>query len=359
MRKEIDFRYLKVDIQSKGVRIIRGDKGRVGGAGPAGSKIFLFGNTVANVPTLGKFVKESPYSVELEAGRGVLKYEGEEIVEVESPLPKFYNLKTEKGIPYNKIALLHGKDCLATTPVQSCIYWDTPERCKFCGIELSKIKGVTKAVKKPGEIAEVAEAAKRLDNVTHVTLTIGTLKGADKGIRVLARCASAIKDRTGLPVHVQFEPPDELGFIEDLYASGVDTVGVHIESFDKRVLREIVPAKARIGIKRFVETWKKCVEIFGENQVSSFIIVGLGEDDNSVIEGSKILADLGVYPFVLSLRPIPGTYMEDEVPAGFERMKRIYEEVAMIIKERGLSWRRSKAGCVRCRACSALDVFEE
>ena len=27
------------------------------------------------------------------------------------------------------------------------------------------------------------------------------------------------------------------------------------------------------------------------------------------------------------------------------------------IKESGLSWKRSKAGCVKCRACSALDVF--
>jgi len=39
-------------------------------------------------------------------------------------------------------------------------------------------------------------------------------------------------------------------------------------------------------------------------------------------------------------------------------MKRLYEEVAILIKESGLSWRRSKAGCVKCRACSALDIFE-
>jgi len=92
--------------------------------------------------------------------------------------------------------------------------------------------------------------------------------------------------------------------------------------------------------------------------VSSFIIVGLGETDGSIIEGSRILADLGVYPFVLSLRPIPGSNLENEVPPRFKRMKRLYEEVSMILKEGGLSWRRSKAGCVRCRACSALDIFE-
>ena len=71
--------------------------------------------------------------------------------------------------------------------------------------------------------------------------------------------------------------------------------------------------------------------------MSSFIIVGLGENDRSVIEGSRILADLGVYPFVLSLGPIPGSDLENEVPPWFERMKRIYEEVSIIIREGGLS----------------------
>jgi biotin synthase-related radical SAM superfamily protein len=174
-----------------------------------------------------------------------------------------------------------------------------------------------------------------------------------------------IKDLTGLPIHAQFEPPADPKFIEDLHTNGVDTVGVgvdtvgvHIESFDEDVLRKMAPAKARIGLDRFIETWKKSVEIFGENQVSSFLIAGLGEDDRSIIEGSRILADLGVYPFILSLRPIPGSDLENEVLPGFDRMKRMYEEVSMIIKEGGLSWRRSRAGCVRCRACSALDVFE-
>ena len=39
-------------------------------------------------------------------------------------------------------------------------------------------------------------------------------------------------------------------------------------------------------------------------------------------------------------------------------MMRLYEEFSMILKEGVLLWKRSKAGCVRCRACSALDVFE-
>ncbi|RZN68948.1 MAG: MSMEG_0568 family radical SAM protein [Candidatus Methanolliviera hydrocarbonicum] len=357
MIEKMNTKDLKIDLQSNGIRVLAGNKGRKGGAGPAGSNMFIFGNTVTSAPTFAKFVSKSPYSIELEGERGILRRGDKEITKVRVPRPRFYDLKTKDGIPHKKIALLHGEDCLATTVVQRCIYWNTPERCKFCGIELSK--EVTLEVKKPEELAEVAEAAKRLDGVTHTTLTTGTIRERDKGIEMLSKCASAIKDSAGISVHVQFEPPKDLACIEDLYENGVDTVGIHIESFDKEVLGYIAPAKAKIGIERYVEAWKRSVDIFGENQVSSFIIAGLGESDESIIDGSKILSDLGVYPFVLPLSPIPGTYLEDEVPPSFKRMKNIYEAVSNTIKDANLSWKKSKAGCVRCRACSALDVFEE
>lgn len=38
--------------------------------------------------------------------------------------PKFYDLTTSEGIPYEKIAKLHGSSVLATTVVQTCIRYD-------------------------------------------------------------------------------------------------------------------------------------------------------------------------------------------------------------------------------------------
>jgi hypothetical protein len=36
----------------------------------------------------------------------------------------------------------------------------------------------------------------------------------------------------------------------------------------------------------------------------------------------------------------------------------IYEQAAALLEASGLSWRKSKAGCVRCGACSGLPDFE-
>jgi putative N-acetyltransferase (TIGR04045 family) len=45
-------------------------------------------------------------------------------------------------------------------------------------------------------------------------------------------------------------------------------------------------------------------------------------------------------------------------PPDPEIMKDIYTAVGRILKKKGLSQRQSKAGCVRCGACSALPLYE-
>jgi radical SAM protein (TIGR04043 family) len=353
----VEAKDLKVDLLCLGARVTGLEKGRKAGAGPAAGGMFCFGETVANVATQSWFVAESPYHVELENGRYILKRDGARVTEVHVPPARFHALTTREGVPYSKIALLHGADCLATTTIQTCRYWNTPQRCKFCAIELSLRNGATIAKKKPEQLAEVARAAQELDHVTHVTLTTGTTATADKGIVHLADVARAIKEATGLPIHAQFEPPADQKMI-DLLHDAVETVGIHVESFDRNVLRKVAPCKAEIPFERYVEAWKRAVALFGASQVSSYVIVGMGETDKSLLEGSKLLAELGVYPFIVPLRPIPGSEMEHERPPSSERMRELYSEVAAIVREAGVSWRTCKAGCVRCRACSALPDYE-
>ena len=350
--------HIKAEIQSLGLRLDLAPE-RKGGAGPAEGNTVVLDNTVATVPTASHFVAASPHHVRREFNGMILCKNSKEIMEINFVRkPRFYEHRGKNGVPYWTTALLHGINCLATTVVQRCIYWRNPERrCRFCGIELSLVNGGTIALKKPEVLAEVALVAQEVDNIEHVTLTTGTCPGSDKGIRNLARCALSIKSATGLPVHVQFEPPDDLRLLRELKES-VDTVGIHIETFDTRVLRKIAPAKYELGLQKYLEAWQLSVNLFGANQVSSFLLVGLGETESSIMRGSQLLADLGVYPFVVPLRPIPGSLMANATPPSPGKMIRIYERISSILKAKGLSGARSKAGCVRCGACSALPDFE-
>jgi radical SAM protein (TIGR04043 family)/putative N-acetyltransferase (TIGR04045 family) len=351
---------LITELQSLGVRIQERILQRKGGAGPADGGSILIEGIPVNVPVGSTYVMKSPYSVEHRDGHTKLFKDVQELLPVSFiQRPKFYDYETADQVPCSQIALLHGKDCLATSVIQTCIYWNSTQRCRFCGIELSLDNKQTIKVKTPQQLADVASKAKELDSVSHVVLTTGTDRPPGKELSSLASCAYAIKEAAGLPVHAQFLPPLNQEMLHELKYAGVDTVGIHIESFDSEILSRIAPCKASIGLERYEQAWKKAVDLFGPNQVSSFVIVGLGEQPGSVISGCEGLADLGVYPFVVPLRPIPGSLMKDAAPPDPEVMKYIYERVADILREKGLSAARSLAGCVRCGACSALHSFEQ
>jgi radical SAM protein (TIGR04043 family) len=352
-----------LELQSLGARIEVPveDHGRRGGAGPSDDKAFLLAGVAAMVPTLGNFARQSPYAVVADPNGGYcLTHNGTRVSPVEfAPSPRFYNFSTEDGVPYRHIAVLHGRDVLATTVSQRCIRWRREgERCQFCAIERSLENHNTIALKTPEQLVEVAEAAARLDGVRHMVLTTGTLNYHDMGIRYLAKCVRAIKAAVDLPIQVQFEPPENLDDMLLLRDAGVDTVGMHLESMDQRVRERISPGKATISIERYFEAFARAVEIFGRNQVSSYIIVGLGDDEATIVEGARRMAETGVYPFVVPLRPIIDTPFEHAIAPDPDLMQRIYWNVAMNNRRYGMSYRNSKAGCTRCGACSGVIAFE-
>lgn len=359
----MDSQQIIIDLQSLGARIVvpLHERGRRGGAGPSDDKAFMLAGVVAMVPTLGDFAAHSPYAVIPSAEGGYcLSHNGNPLLPVEfAPTPRFYSLSTHDGIPYSQLAVLHGRDVLATTVSQRCVRWRREgERCQFCAIENSLANGRTIALKTPEQLAEVAEAAARLDGVQHMVLTTGTMNYRDMGVHYLAKCVQAIKAAAPLAIQAQFEPPEDLDEMELLREAGADTVGMHMESFDQAIRERITPGKASISIERYFEAYRRAVAIFGRNQVSGYIIAGLGESEEELVEGCRRMAEIGVYPFVVPLRPILGTPLEHVVAPDPARMQRIYRQVAANNLKYGLSYRNSKAGCTRCGACSGMVAFE-
>jgi radical SAM protein (TIGR04043 family)/putative N-acetyltransferase (TIGR04045 family) len=359
-KKFLPTRTIVTELQSLGLRLGVSLLKRKGGAGPAEGGTIVVAGRAISVPTGSHYVVRSPFELRnIDGVFWIFKNAAPLIpVEIASP-PRFYGQRTADGVPYEKIALLHGRDCLATTIRQNCDNWRLGRPCRFCAIKVSLGAGATLPVKTPEQLAEVAWKAKDLDGIRQVVLTTGAASLLGDEVPFLSRCAAAIKRATGLPVHAQCLPPSEPESLVLLKAAGVDTIGLHIESFDREVLARMAPAKAAIGLPKYEQAWKEAVELFGANQVSSFLIVGLGEDQESVLQGSERLADLGVYPFVVPLRPIPGSEMEKDLPPDPGAMMDIYEKVAGILRRKGLSSKESLAGCVRCGACSALPFYEQ
>ncbi|MGQ0844229.1 MAG: MSMEG_0568 family radical SAM protein [Sporichthyaceae bacterium] len=273
--------------------------------------------------------------------------------------PKFYDLTTADGIPYRQIALLHGKDVLATTVVQTCIRYAEDQRCRFCSIEESLRAGSTIAAKTPAQLAEVAEAAVRLDGIKQMVMTTGTTTGPDRGARNLVRCVKAVQAAVpGLPIQVQIEPPGDLAVITDLYEAGATSIGIHVESLDDAARLRWMPGKGSVPMAEYEAAWDEAVRVFGRNRVSTYLLVGLGEDPDELVAGAARLIERGVYPFVVPMRPMTGTlaHRDGAQSAPPEVVHRITVEVARLLQAAEMKGADQGAGCAACGACSALSA---
>jgi radical SAM protein (TIGR04043 family) len=353
------------ELQSSGVRLVdpsAGASSRRGGAGPSDHKALTIDGMTVMIPVHTAPAFESPYSVEKPdvAGRSRIARDGVVLGEVTFPVqPRFYGLKTEDGIPYSQIAVLHGRDVLATTVLQTCIrYQSRTKTCQFCAIGQSLAAGRTIERKTPAQLGEVAKAAVELDGVRHMVMTTGTPPGPDRGAKILAESAAGVKARVDLPVQVQCEPPEDFQWFQRMKDAGADGLGMHLEVVGEDIRRRIMPGKAMVPVARYFEAFEAAVPVFGRGQVSTYILAGLGDTAEELLAVSRRLVEIGVYPFIVPFVPISGTPLESHKGPGAAFMHRVLEPLSEMLVTSGLKAVDVKAGCAKCGACSALSTYE-
>jgi radical SAM protein (TIGR04043 family) len=334
------------ELQSFGVRLVdprAGHESRRGGAGPSDHKAMTIDGMTVMVPVHTAPAFESPYVVEKPdaAGRSNIRRDGMVLGEVSFPLrPRFYDRSTADGVPYWKIAVLHGRDVLATTVLQTCIrYQSRTKTCQFCAIGQSLAAGRTIERKTPEQLAEVAAAAVALDGVKHMVMT-------------------TVKAMVDLPIQGQCEPPDQDIWFTRMRDAGVDALGMHLEVITPELRVRIMPGKAQVPVTRYLAAFAAAVAVFGRGQVSTYILAGLGDAKQTILTTCEQLIALGVYPFVVPFVPISGTPLESHPAPSPAFMHEILGSLAQMLRAGGLKATDIKAGCGKCGACSALSTYE-
>ncbi|MEM6889286.1 MAG: MSMEG_0568 family radical SAM protein [Pseudomonadota bacterium] len=354
------------DLQTRGMRMMdphAGADSRRGGAGPTDHKAVTIDGMTVMIPVHTHAAFDSPYVVDApdENGAATVTHNGDFFASIRFPKrASFLDLKTSDGIPYGHIAQLHAKDVLATTVLQTCIRYESRKKtCKFCAIGQSLAAGRTIAHKTPAQLAEVASAAVALDGVKHMVMTTGTPAGKDRGAQVLANSAEAIRAAVDLPLQGQCEPPDDDGWHQRMKDAGIDSLGMHLEVVTPELRAEIMPGKAQVSLEKYFGSFEAAVKVFGWGQVSTYILAGLGDTAEAILEISQRLTAMGVYPFVVPFVPVSGTPMESHPAPSPAFMHAVLPPLARMIKANGMRAESIKAGCGRCGACSALSAFEK
>jgi radical SAM protein (TIGR04043 family) len=305
----------------------------------------------------GKRAAASPFRlVKVEAGRfEVWKDNARYSEAIFIPKPGFYNKINSANVPMSKVAVIVGPGHLRSVANQKCLYQQNGEACKFCAVQYwwNAI-----SVKQSSQIAEAIAEGYRDGAVKHVSLTTATLDTPDRGLANLVETVKLSRTRADIPFMIEFEPLTDHGLLKELLQEakkwGVTTVSINIECFDPGLRLETMPAKGKIPVAQYYQNWQICLDIFGRNQVSTVVVVGIGEDDKATFEGVERAASQGVLTFLVPHSPAAGAVYEDMQPPSADRMLRLYQKAVDVYNRYNLDLCSSASGCIRGGGFSAI-----
>jgi radical SAM protein (TIGR04043 family) len=119
-----------------------------------------------------------------------------------------------------------------------------------------------------------------------------------------------------------------------------------------------MPGKAEVPLAVYLEAFAAAVDVFGRGQVSTYILAGLGDTEQEILDFCRVLVALGVYPFVVPFVPIGGTPLEHHPAPRPELLQSVLGTLSELLARANLKSSDIKAGCGRCGACSTLRVRE-
>ncbi len=228
--------------------------------------------------------------------------------------------------------------------------------CRFCATPLIS-SHVNRRVMREEVVVRIVEKVR--GNISGVALTTGVFDVPENSVKHMAKVVMALRDRFGEKLPIGVEPlVTEKKHIDMLYEAGADEIKINIESYDPEVFRRVCP---ELDYHVNLEMVKYAALVFGDNNVCSNIIVGLGEAEESVDKGARVLADWGV---IASLRPLNLNPLVRErlfeATGGrarrpnAERMIKHALKHKDVLEERGLDTRKFRTMCLKCTACDIV-----
>lgn len=235
-----------------------------------------------------------------------------------------------------------------------CVY-----SCAFCGMQ-----GLGRDMSKhltDDKIIEMVREASKDEDFRGVALTSGVSVSPAETVDRIAGLVTRI--RSELPESpIGVEPyvtrPDQIDAIKK---AGADEIKINIESFDRGIFEKACPGRDYDLILHGIN---HACEVFGRNRVCSNIIFGLGETDETVLQGCRALADMGAVATLRGLRtnehnvPALTERLGAPKPVTAERMIGLAFEHKKILQGHGLTTLSFKTMCNACLACDIVPFWD-
>ena len=142
-----------------------------------------------------------------------------------------------------------------------------------------------------------------------------------------------IKKQVAVPVSVSCQPLNAVNS-ELLAKAGVDRLGVALDAVTEALFNKVKgkDAGGYYGWGNQFNMLTKAIAFFGKGNVSTHLIVGLGETEKEAAQMIQKCVDMSVIPALFAFTPIRGTRLENNSPPPLESYRRVQLARFLIVK---------------------------
>lgn len=247
------------------------------------------------------------YSIDFKDGVYVLGYEDKYICDIDIIQPPLFALNKDvldNGIRITDLVNIHG-DRIRVQPIMGCA-----NRCSFC--DLNQYKYYKYSIE---DLDKAFNYALNNHGFRHVLISGGTPLCNQEDFDYLNDVYRYFGEKYGsrFPIDIMLVPrglnvTDDSSdayrdFLMKLKEWKITGLSINLELYNDEYRKKYIPQKDLIGKEKYYEFIKIAVEIFGQGNVRSCIVVGL-EDIEDSINGVIELSKLGCMPVLSPYIPI-------------------------------------------------------
>ncbi len=143
----------------------------------------------------------------------------------------------------------------------------------------------------------------------------------------------ALKQQTGVPVSVSCQPQNSSN-LWSLAHAGVERVGIALDAATEPLFNQ-TKGEAVGGPYRWYTEFEllgTAVGIFGEGNVSTHLIFGLGETEKDVVAVMQRCVDMGVLPALFAFTPVRGTALAKRNSPSLQAYRRMQLARYLLVK---------------------------
>lgn len=247
-------------------------------------------------------------------------------------------IKDEKVISRGIIEhpLCHCPEQAYITLSEKCIY-----DCQFCPVP--KMHG---GIKDSTKVLKMIEEAYATGELKAISLTSGVAVSPKKEVERAVDIIKQLMREYDLPIGVSVYPTT--GSSEELYSAGACEVKYNVETMDSNLFRRFCPD---LSLYTVLDALDNAVNVFGRNKVSSNFIIGLGESDETVQKGIKLLTSRCIIPILRPISPSPLRKDVKIIRPDASRLLKLGGMLKDTLDHESLCVDKSKTMCLFCTGC--------